>query len=96
MKVGTLGGVFALAVRTLSSAGIISSDPYRRLHLEGSHTLKPCRVPVCFSGHIRSFVHPVVHQSIRKNLLEKIAADGCRVDVFAYASLEAPASERTK
>lgn len=48
----------------------------------------PCRVAVCLSGHIRSFVHPVVHQSIRHNVIEAIEADGCQVDVFAYATLE--------
>lgn len=46
-----------------------------------------CRVAVCFSGHIRSFVYPVVHLSTRRNLVEAIAAEGCRVDVFAYATL---------
>lgn len=46
-----------------------------------------CRVAVCLSGHIRSFVHPVVHRSIRSNLIEAIEADGCEVDVFAYATL---------
>ena len=45
-----------------------------------------CRVAVCLSGAIRSFVHPVVHTSIRHNLIEAIEADGCEVDVFAYAT----------
>ena len=47
-----------------------------------------CRVAVCFSGAIRSFVHPAVHNSIRVNLIEAIEADGCEVDVFAYATLK--------
>lgn len=47
-----------------------------------------CRVAVCMSGHIRSFVHPVVHRSIRTNLVEAIenSGGGCKVDVFAYAT----------
>ena len=45
-----------------------------------------CRVAVCFSGAIRSLVHPAVHNSIRKNLIEAIEADGCEVDIFAYAT----------
>lgn len=47
-----------------------------------------CRVAVCISGHIRSFVHPVVHRSIRTNLVEAIenSGGGCQVDVFAYAT----------
>ncbi|CAN0533043.1 unnamed protein product, partial [Laminaria digitata] len=44
------------------------------------------RVAVCLSGHIRSFVHSAVHKSIRRNLVEAIEADGCDVDVFAYAT----------
>lgn len=46
-----------------------------------------CRVAVCFSGNIRPFVNPVVHNSIRRNLIEAIEADGCQVDIFAYATL---------
>lgn len=46
-----------------------------------------CRVAICFSGHIRSFVYPSVHQSAKRNLVDAIAAEGCRVDVFAYATL---------
>lgn len=46
-----------------------------------------CRVAVCISGHIRSFVYPVVHRSIRTNLVEAIEKEGgCKVDVFAYAT----------
>lgn len=45
-----------------------------------------CRVAVCLSGAVRSFVHPAVHMSIRRNLIEAIEADGCEVDVFAYAT----------
>ena len=45
-----------------------------------------CRVAVCLSGAVRSFVDPVVHTSIRHNLIEAIEADGCEVDVFAYAT----------
>lgn len=45
-----------------------------------------CHVALCFSGAIRSLVHPAVHNSIRINLIEAIEADGCEVDVFAYAT----------
>lgn len=45
-----------------------------------------CRVAVCLSGHIRSFVHPIVHMSIRRNLVDAMQEDGCEVDVFAYVS----------
>lgn len=45
-----------------------------------------CRVAVCLSGHVRSFVHPIVHMSIRRNLVDAMREDGCEVDVFAYAS----------
>lgn len=45
-----------------------------------------CRVAVCLSGHIRSFAYPVVHRSIRTNLVEAIQREGCEVDVFAYAT----------
>lgn len=45
-----------------------------------------CRVAVCLSGAIRSFVHHAVHGSIQGNLIEAIKADGCEVDVFAYAT----------
>lgn len=45
-----------------------------------------CRVAVCLSGAIRSFVHHAVHGSIQRNLIEAIQADGCEVDVFAYAT----------
>ncbi|CAM9671496.1 unnamed protein product [Ectocarpus sp. 6 AP-2014] len=47
-----------------------------------------CRVAVCLSGAVRSFVHPAVHRSIKSNLIESIEADGCAVDVFAYATRE--------
>lgn len=47
-----------------------------------------CRVAVCLSGAIRSFVHHAVHGSIQGNLIEAIKADGCKVDVFAYATRE--------
>lgn len=46
-----------------------------------------CRVAVCFSGHVRSFVYPVVYVSARRNLVDAIKAQGCQVDVFAYATL---------
>lgn len=46
-----------------------------------------CRVAVCFSGHVRSFVYPVVHRSIRRNLIQSIEDEGCDVDIFAYATL---------
>lgn len=46
----------------------------------------PCRVALCFSGSIQFFGKPLVHQSVRQNVIESIKAEGCRVDVFAYAS----------
>lgn len=54
-------------------------------HHDDAHT---CRVAVCISGHIRSFVYPVVHRSIRTNLVEAIEKNEgrCKVDVFAYAT----------
>lgn len=45
-----------------------------------------CRVAVCLSGAIRSFVHHAVHGSIKGNLIEAIQGDDCEVDVFAYAT----------
>lgn len=45
-----------------------------------------CRVAVCLSGAIRSFVHHAVYGSIQGNLIGAIKADGCEVDVFAYAT----------
>ncbi|CAM9119378.1 unnamed protein product, partial [Ascophyllum nodosum] len=53
---------------------------------EPGDSAAPCRVAVCLSGHIRSFVHPVVHVSIRRNLVEAMREEGCKVDVLAYAS----------
>lgn len=53
---------------------------------EGTPSSPSCRVAVCLSGHIRSFVHPVVHRSIQRNLIEAMRNDGCQVDVFAYAT----------
>lgn len=47
-----------------------------------------CRVAVCLSGHVRSFVHPVVPLSVRRNVIEAIEDSGCSVDVFAYAATE--------
>lgn len=47
-----------------------------------------CRVAVCFSGHIRSLVYPVVHQSIRRNLIDTLKHHGCKADVFAHATLK--------
>lgn len=48
----------------------------------------PCRVALCFSGNILFFGQPLVHQSVRQNVIESIEADSCRVDVFAYAALK--------
>ncbi|CAM9422928.1 unnamed protein product, partial [Ectocarpus fasciculatus] len=53
----------------------------------GAGTVR-CRVAVCLSGAVRSFVHPAVHRSIKSNLIESIEAGGCEVDVFAYATRE--------
>ena len=47
-----------------------------------------CRVAVCLSGHVRSFVSPAVHLSVRRNVIEAMRGGGCTVDVFAYAALE--------
>lgn len=55
-----------------------------------------CRVAVCLSGHIHSFVHPGVHLSIKRNLIEAIEADGCHLDVFAYATLNYMAGLKEK
>ena len=55
-------------------------------HRNTTSSAASCRVAVCFSGHIRSLVHSAVHKSIRRNLIEAIEADGCDVDVFAYAT----------
>lgn len=46
----------------------------------------PCRVALCFSGSIQFFGKPLVHQSVQQNVIESIEAEGCRVDVFAYAA----------
>lgn len=48
----------------------------------------PCRVAVCLSGQIQPVLHSMVHQSIRRNVIESIEANGCKVDVFAYPTLE--------
>lgn len=56
-------------------------------NLHDRHAKKSCRVAVCLSGHVRSFVRPVVHLSVRHHVIEAIKADGCSVDVFAYAAL---------
>lgn len=55
-----------------------------------------CRVAVCFSGAIRSLVHPAVHNSIRTNLIQAIKADGCDVDIFAYATRRDAVQEEKK
>lgn len=55
--------------------------------MAGAGTVR-CRVAVCLSGAVRSFVHPAVHRSIKSNLIEAIEANGCEVDVFAYATRE--------
>lgn len=52
------------------------------------HEESPCNVAVCFSGHVRSFVYPMVHRSIEQNLIDVLKAQGCQVDVFAYVTLE--------
>lgn len=49
---------------------------------------RSCRVAVCFSGQLRSFVYPVVHYSARRNLIEAITNSGCDVDVYAYATMK--------
>lgn len=60
-----------------------------KVHVGDHHDdARTCRVAVCISGHIRSFVYPVVHRSIRTNLVEALEKNegGCEVDVFAYAT----------
>lgn len=66
-----------------------SHDPHNFLQDDSVKDPKDttCRVAVCFSGHVRSFVYPVVHVSARRNLVDAIEAQGCQVDVFVYATL---------
>lgn len=68
----------------------VGEDGYddHQLHLQDGAKKISCRVAVCLSGHVRSFVSPAVHLSLRRNLIEAIEKGGCRVDVFAYAALE--------
>lgn len=83
------------AARAEGTAAIDHSDNSRssrqqnpEAHTDPSSAGVGCRVAMCFSGAIRSFVHPAVHRSIRTNLIESIKADGCEVDVFAYVTRE--------
>lgn len=59
------------------------SDPKR----VEARSAAACRVAVCVSGDVRSFLDPTVHRSFRRHVVEAIEGDGCIVDVFAYASL---------
>lgn len=81
-----------LLVVTRLTAGEDVSGAYHHhqlnLHDDDNDSKISCRVAVCLSGHARSFVSPAVHLSVRRNVIEAIEADGCRVDVFAYAALE--------
>lgn len=61
-------------------------DWNHHVDVEDEATPSLCRVAITFSGHIQSLVHPVVHRSIRRNLIGAIEDDGCQVDVFAYAT----------
>lgn len=66
------------------------NNTYGREEQDERHgqSAETCRVAVCFSGHVRSLVYPIVHQSIRRNMIEALEASGdCQVDVFAYATL---------
>ncbi|CAM9356811.1 unnamed protein product [Ectocarpus sp. 13 AM-2016] len=71
-----------------SDNGRSSRQQNPEVHTDPDGTGVSCRVAMCFSGAIRSFVHPAVHRSIRTNLIESIKADGCEVDVFAYVTRE--------
>lgn len=44
-----------------------------------------CRIAVLYSGHVRSFAHPRVHESHRRLLIEPLEAE-CKVDVFMHVS----------
>ena len=70
----------------LVRSGLVSTLMVVGSTLSDGSTVASCRVAVCLSGHIRSFVHSAVHKSIRRNLIEAIEADGCDVDIFAYAT----------
>lgn len=48
-------------------------------------TTSSCRCAVLYSGHVRSFAHPRVHLSHKKNLIDQLETD-CEVDVFMYLS----------
>lgn len=84
-----LGGMMLLARRGLVPTliiALIGSTLSNAAGQEHGAAAASCRVAVCLSGHIRSFVHSAMHKSIRRNLIEAIEADGCDVDVFAYAT----------
>lgn len=69
------------------SVGDVEGSPDPNRQTDHGDNPRACRVAVCISGHIRSFVYPVVHRSIRTNLVEAIEkTGGCKVDVFAYAT----------
>lgn len=90
-----LAAALSSAARAEGATAINHSDNGRssrqqnpEVHTDPSGAGVSCRVAMCFSGAIRSFVHPAVHRSIRTNLIESIKADGCEVDVFAYVTRE--------
>lgn len=85
--------IFSSSSRNSSVDPGASPDPLPRQAGDGSnpHT---CRVAVCISGYIQSFVYPVVHRSIRTNLVEAIEkTGGCTVEVFAYATAKDTTSQ---
>ena len=45
----------------------------------------PPRVAVCLSGAARTFEHPLVHRSLKENLIDRL---GAPTTVFAYLKLE--------
>lgn len=53
-----------------------------------SAIVQSCRVAVCFSGHVRSFMHAHVRHRTRERLIEQLDCE--TVDVFFYLALEEP------
>ena len=47
-----------------------------------------CRVAICFSGHVRSFMHAHVRERTRERLVKQLNCE--TVDVFFYLALEEP------
>ncbi|CAM9821727.1 unnamed protein product, partial [Discosporangium mesarthrocarpum] len=55
-----------------------------------------CHAAVCFSGTLGSFMHPIVNRSVRRNVIDALAAGGCHVDTFAYVTVEDSTSSNEK